>query len=194
MKREGSFNLAHQRPNSKNSMLFGTQYMMDEASYLEFCRMLADNEEPREYVCPAREDSEIEKAGIIVNRKPRPDSLSEEKPAESYAYMIYKALESSPDGKLTLADIYSWIEKTYPFYRTADPVWKNSIRHNLSLNTAFKKIPRPESSKGKGGYWAIDHESQKNGKALKRKRNYKVYESVPAVSNILNEKSGKLIF
>lgn len=83
-------------------------------------------------------------------------NFHEEKPSESYAFLIYKALDSSATGKLTLSEIYTWIEKNYIYYKTADPVWKNSIRHNLSLNQTFVKIPRPLNSKGKGGYWAID--------------------------------------
>ena len=164
-------NLGAQKPNAKESLLLGTQYMLDRDSYLEFCRIIAANEEPREYVCPGNDETDYDfgtaqESTFKPAKAPQPD----EKPAESYAYMIYRALESSPEGKLTLAEIYRWIEHTYPFYRTADPVWKNSIRHNLSLNTAFKKIPRPESTKGKGGYWAINYESQKNGKILKKRK------------------------
>lgn len=185
--------ISAQRPNSKSALLYGAQYSTTEASYIDFCRVLAEGEDPREYVCPGREDLEVERVEAREAPKKPKCEASEEKPQDSYAYMIYRALESSPEGKLTLSDIYGWIEQTYPFYRSADPVWKNSIRHNLSLNAAFKKIPRPESSKGKGGYWAIDHESQKNGRTLKRKRSVRVVES-ERVASILGDASGKLIF
>lgn len=187
-------NIAFQRPNNKNSLLYGTQFAVNENSYFDLCRVLADNEEPKDYVCPGREDTEVERVGIknLLPKRIRYDQHTD-KPQESYAYMIYKALESSTDNKLTLSEIYAWIEKMYPFYRTADPVWKNSIRHNLSLNSAFKKIPRPETSRGKGGFWAIDYASQKNGKALKRRRTMRTIETMP-VSNIMNDQSGKLIF
>lgn len=185
--------ISSQKPNSKNTLLYGVQYSTTEASYIDFCRVLAENEDPKEYVCPGREDLEIERIEVKEAPKRQRCDPYEDKPQDSYAYMIYRALECSPEGKLTLSDIYTWIEQMYPFYRNADPVWKNSIRHNLSLNAAFKKIPRPESSKGKGGYWAIDHESQKNGKTLKRKRSVRVVES-SHVSAILGDNSSKLIF
>jgi len=187
--------LTTQRPNSVNSILLCTQYETSDKDYLGFCKIMADIEDPKEYVSPNLDNDENEKTCIlhpVISRQrvPSPD----DKPQESYAYMIYKALECSQDGKLTLSDIYNWIEETYVFYRTADPVWKNSIRHNLSLNPIFKKIPRPECSKGKGGYWAIDYENQKNGKPLRKKKMLSVPE-IPSVDRLpIGRGLGSLIF
>lgn len=83
----------------------------------------------------------------------------DDKPAMSYAALIAEAIGESPEGKLTLAEIYSAIRAKHPYYTHAqggDVAWQNSIRHNLSLNKAFKKIPRPEDDPGKGGFWALD--------------------------------------
>eukprot|EP00127_Corallochytrium_limacisporum_P006008 Clim_evm85s215 gene=Clim_evmTU85s215 len=80
------------------------------------------------------------------------------KPPFSYAKLIAKAILSSPGRKATLSSIYNNIMTTYPFFRHADNNWQNSVRHNLSLNHGFIKIPRQENEPGKGTFWAITDE------------------------------------
>ncbi|KAK6344548.1 transcription factor, variant 2 [Orbilia brochopaga] len=87
------------------------------------------------------------------------ESSKEIKPPFSYANLIAQAILSSSDQKLTLANIYAWIQENYSFYRFAASGWQNSIRHNLSLNKAFQKVPRRTDEPGKGMKWQIapDH-------------------------------------
>ncbi|KAH8307794.1 hypothetical protein KR044_003192, partial [Drosophila immigrans] len=77
----------------------------------------------------------------------------EPKPQHSYIGLIAMAILSSTEIKLVLSDIYQYILDNYPYFRTRGPGWRNSIRHNLSLNDCFIKSGR--SANGKGHYWAI---------------------------------------
>lgn len=75
------------------------------------------------------------------------------KPSYSYIALIAMAILSSPNKKLLLADIYRYIENRFHYFRHTGDSWKNSIRHNLSLNDCFVKMKRNESKKS--SYWTI---------------------------------------
>ncbi|NP_001161545.1 forkhead box Q/D-like protein transcription factor [Saccoglossus kowalevskii] len=85
---------------------------------------------------------------------PRARLIHEEpKPSHSYIGLIAMAILKSKDRKMVLSDIYQYILDNYPYFRARGPGWRNSIRHNLSLNDCFVKAGR--SANGKGHYWAI---------------------------------------
>lgn len=52
------------------------------------------------------------------------------------------AIEDSPEKALPVKEIYAWIVTHFPFFKTAPSGWKNSVRHNLSLNKSFVKIEK----------------------------------------------------
>ncbi|XP_038850999.1 forkhead box protein J2-like isoform X1 [Salvelinus namaycush] len=93
---------------------------------------------------------------------PFPSSGSKAKPPHSYATLIAMAIGAAPGRKLSLNDIYMWISDMFPYYSRSGRGWKNSIRHNLSLNKCFRKVPRPQSDPGKGSYWMMDGPSEPN--------------------------------
>ncbi|GJE88704.1 forkhead domain-containing protein [Phanerochaete sordida] len=96
-----------------------------------------------------------------------------EKPTQSLPTLIKLAIYGSPHKRLTLQEIYTAIESRFQWYReNKDKAWKDSIRHNLSLNKCFRRVPRPISEPGKGYFWVVDY-SQGEGNKRQRKRNKK---------------------
>lgn len=79
---------------------------------------------------------------VLSVRNKRYNGEDSQKPPLSFACMIFMALESSPTKTLPVKQIYEWVQWKFPYYRTAPPGWKNSIRHNLSLNKCFKKVEK----------------------------------------------------
>ena len=92
----------------------------------------------------------------FISKSPLKPSLKERqrgKPSETYVALIGKALLSSPNGRMTLTAIYDYITDNYEFYRSTALLWRNAVRHNLSINDCFIKAGRTEI--GRGYYWAI---------------------------------------
>lgn len=82
------------------------------------------------------------------------------RPNISYANLITEAIENSTEGMLTLKEIYSYISSRHPYFSLKKTGWQNSIRHNLSLNKSFYKVPRTSINPGKGSFWKINYDFQ----------------------------------
>ncbi|KAI4878137.1 hypothetical protein NFI96_007720 [Prochilodus magdalenae] len=110
---------------------------------------------------------------------PRPgkNSYSDQKPPYSYISLTAMAIQNSSEKMLPLSDIYKFIMERFPYYRENTQRWQNSLRHNLSFNDCFIKIPRRPDQPGKGSFWALHPDCGdmfENGSFLRRRKRFKV--------------------
>lgn len=83
------------------------------------------------------------------------------KPPYSYIALIAMAIRDSATGRLTLAEINDYLMKKFPFFRGSYTGWRNSVRHNLSLNDCFLKVLRdPSRPWGKDNFWMLNPHSE----------------------------------
>ncbi|MCJ8734008.1 hypothetical protein PDJAM_G00230560 [Pangasius djambal] len=110
------------------------------------------------------------------------------KPPYSYISLIYMAIQQSPSRKLTLNEIYDWIRQLFPYYRQNQQRWQNSIRHSLSFNDCFVRVPRSPDSPGKGSFWTLHPDSGnmfENGCYMRRQKRFRC-QSAPSPSTTKN--------
>ena len=119
-------------------------------------------------------------------------NFSHAKPHYSYIALIAMAIQKSRSGMVTLNDIYQYIMETFPFYRQNQQRWQNSIRHSLSFNDCFVKVPRSPERPGKGSYWTLHNMAGnmfENGCYLRRQKRFKYRSCFSTNSQLANTSS-----
>jgi len=118
-----------------------------------------------------QEEDDFSPSSSIGSYKSKPNARRNPWGNSSYADLITMAIQSAPDRRLTLSQIYDWMVGTLPYFteradNSSSAGWKNSIRHNLSLHQKFLKIPNEGA--GKSSWWTINPENNQVKKPRRR--------------------------
>ncbi|CAD5221679.1 unnamed protein product [Bursaphelenchus okinawaensis] len=144
---------------------------MDSQDFLahESTKYEPNNYEMQQNVYEEKENMPIEKPKRKIKQPSQRRPIDQfqpvsgyKKPYFSYCCLIGLALKNSPNGRLNVADIYRFLCEHFPFFREAPTGWKNSVRHNLSLNKCFKKVEIPPSPRGgrKSCLWELQDQRE----------------------------------
>lgn len=151
----------HLRDSSSQSLIFDslTSTRMEEISDPAIgdvnhpSNQLQDKRDPN-----SEEDCDEENPGTKTEQRVKKKNYQRyPKPPYTYLALITIAILNSPEKRLKLSQILHEISVLFPFFKGHYKGWKDSVRHNLSLNDCFIKVLNdPKRPQGKGNYWTVD--------------------------------------
>ena len=85
------------------------------------------------------------------------------KPPLSQANLIMMAIKNSPNGSLSVAEIYGFMMEHFPYYKCQPTdIWKNTVRHCATVTKWFTKVIINDENevlpKSKGFRYALNYE------------------------------------
>lgn len=101
------------------------------------------------------------------------------------------AIEDSNEKALPVKEIYAWIVQHFPYFKSAPNGWKNSVRHNLSLNKSFVKVEKAPNM-GKGSLWRVEPQQRQNLTQALNRSPYFPNSAVDKLSPMLKSPSGNV--
>lgn len=99
------------------------------------------------------------------------------------------AIEDSNEKALPVKEIYAWIVQHFPYFKSAPNGWKNSVRHNLSLNKSFVKVEKAPNM-GKGSLWRVEPQQRPNLMQALNRSPYFPNSAVDKISPMLKSPNG----
>ncbi|XP_014681653.1 PREDICTED: forkhead box protein N3-like, partial [Priapulus caudatus] len=150
------------------------------------------------------DDDDVENAGTdaggcgALTRHPphipyNPKTHVHSKPPYSFSCLIFMAIEEAALKRLPVKDIYQWIVTHFPYFQNAPTGWKNSVRHNLSLNKCFMKVDKERGHNiGKGSLWMVDPDYRPNLLQALRKTPYHPYSQLHILQNSCNSQGSSI--
>ena len=101
----------------------------------------------------------------------------------TYSSIICEAIEFSEKLKLTVNDIYKYLDLNFSKYLNKN--WKNSVRHALCDKKYFVHIKR--KSKEEKNFWMLSSNYKNELENKRKKRNKKTVEELNLIKKVKNE-------